>query len=91
MVTAATAAVPTPTSATEQATKPGGNRSPALLRPTAPLKASQVPIIRLAASLGDSLSSDNGSPPTRVDVSSAVAVALYFILATLVVALQHSS
>jgi hypothetical protein len=38
-------------------------RSPAPLRPPAPLKASQLPIIRLAASLRDSLSSDNGSPP----------------------------
>jgi hypothetical protein len=31
--------------------------------PPAPIKASQLPIIRLAASLRDSLSSDNGSPP----------------------------
>src|SRR5712691_361862 len=61
MATAAT--VPSRTPATEQARTPGGTRSPAPLRPPAPLKASQVPIIRLAASLGDSLSSDNGSPP----------------------------
>src|SRR6476660_1651069 len=61
MATAAT--VPTRTPATEQARKPGGSRSSAPLRPPAPLKASQQPIIRLAASLRDSLSSDNGSPP----------------------------
>src|SRR5258706_1201497 len=60
MATAAT--VPTRPPATEQARKPGGTRSPAPFRPPAPLKASQQPIIRLAASLGDSLSSDNGKP-----------------------------
>ena len=48
------ATVPTRTHATEQARKPGG---PAPLRPPAPLKASQLPIIRLAVSLRDSLSS----------------------------------
>ena len=76
MVSAAT--VPTPTPATEQATKPGGTRSPALLRPPAPLKASQVPIIRLAASLGDSLSRiTEAALRSRADVSSAGAVAPY--------------
>src|SRR6266487_4384048 len=57
---ATVATVPSRTPATEQARKPGGARSPV------PLKASQVPIIRLAASfLGDNLSSDNGSPSDR--------------------------
>ncbi len=41
-----------------------GNPFPAPLRPPAPLKASQLPIIRPATSLRDSMSSDNGSPPT---------------------------
>src|SRR6266852_6308414 len=63
MATAAT--VPTRMPATEQARKPGGTRSPAPLRPPAPLKASQLPIIRLAASLGDSLSSDTEKPSDR--------------------------
>jgi len=63
MATAAT--VPTRTPATEQARKPGGTRSRAPLRPPAPLKASQLPIIRLAASLGDSLSSDTEKPSDR--------------------------
>src|SRR6267142_7069236 len=57
MATAAT--VPSRTPATEQARKPGGTRSPA------PLRASQLPIIRLAASLGDSLSSDTEKPSDR--------------------------
>jgi hypothetical protein len=38
------------------------NPFPGATPPPAPLKASQLPIIRLAASLRDSLSSDNGSP-----------------------------
>ena len=67
MDTAAT--MPTPTPATERARKPGETRSPALLSPPAPLKASQLPIIRLAASLRDSLSSDNGNPPIAMFVS----------------------
>ena len=64
MATAAT--VPTRTPATEQARKPGGTRSPA------PLKASQLPIIRLAAPLGDSLSPDKGSPPPSLAIMSHV-------------------
>src|ERR1700752_4278179 len=56
----AIAATVTQTPATEQ-TRKLGTRSPAPLRPPAPLKASQFPTIRLAASLRDSLSPDNGS------------------------------
>ena len=67
---AAAATVPTQTPATEQARKPGGTRSPGATPPPAPLKASQLPIIRLAASLRDSLSSDNGSPPIASRCSS---------------------
>src|SRR6266436_3838164 len=60
------ATVSTRTLAPEQARKPGATRSPAApLRPPAPLKASQLPIIRLAASLGDSLSSDTEKPSDR--------------------------
>jgi hypothetical protein len=54
---ATTATVPTRMSATVQAREPGGTRSPA------PLKASQLPMIRPADLRRNSLPSDNGSPP----------------------------
>jgi hypothetical protein len=60
---ATTATVPTRISANRASEEAWRNQFPGATPPPGAIQPSQLLIIRLAASLRDSLSSDNGSPP----------------------------